>query len=92
MIAQGRGGAIVNNVVSYAGSLGMATGPPLAALVPYLVRYLTAEFAATDKWVMMTIRWLRRRSLEINLEKVESVTVSGTGRARARRCCAPWLL
>jgi membrane protein YdbS with pleckstrin-like domain len=41
-----------------------------------LTLYATAEFGVTNKRVMAKVGILRRRSLEINLEKVESVTVN----------------
>ena len=40
------------------------------------MRYLTAEFAVTSKRVMVKDGFLRRRSLELNLTKVESVAVN----------------
>jgi uncharacterized membrane protein YdbT with pleckstrin-like domain len=40
-----------------------------------VVHYKTAEFAVTDKRVLMKTGVLRRRSLEINLAKIESVAV-----------------
>ncbi len=41
-----------------------------------VITYLTAEFAVTDKRVMMKKGWIRRDSLEILLGKVESLGVT----------------
>jgi uncharacterized membrane protein YdbT with pleckstrin-like domain len=38
--------------------------------------YTTTEFAVTNKRVIAKFGFLRRRSLEVNLDKIESVTVS----------------
>ncbi len=66
--------------------------------IPALIRFWTSEFAVTDKRVMVKVGWLRRKSLEVLLNKVEgiqvdqgilgrilgygSITVSGTGGTR----------
>jgi uncharacterized membrane protein YdbT with pleckstrin-like domain len=47
----------------------------LLAVVFQAIHYNTAEFGVTDRRVRMKIGVLRRRSLEINLAKVESVGV-----------------
>jgi uncharacterized membrane protein YdbT with pleckstrin-like domain len=39
------------------------------------VRYATSEFAVTNKRVIMKVGWVRRRSLETLLSKVESIGV-----------------
>jgi uncharacterized membrane protein YdbT with pleckstrin-like domain len=67
--------ALLNTTALNKIAVGFATIAVLGT-ISALVRYLTAEFAVTDKRVMMKVGWLRRRSLEINLEKVESVTVN----------------
>lgn len=48
---------------------------PLAAGVPAYITYTTSEFALTDRRVLVKVGWIRRRSLEVFLTKVESVTV-----------------
>lgn len=40
-----------------------------------LVSYLSTEFALTDRRVIAKTGWLRRRSIELLLEKIESIGV-----------------
>ena len=40
-----------------------------------LIRRATSEFAVTDKRVIIKLGWLSRRTIEMNLSKVESVDV-----------------
>ena len=46
----------------------------IAGLVAY-VKYVTSEFAVTDRRVLMKIGWIRRRSVETLLGKVEAIVV-----------------
>jgi uncharacterized membrane protein YdbT with pleckstrin-like domain len=54
----------------------------VASAIMRVVLYTTTEFAVTNKRVIAKFGFLRRHSLEVNLDKVESVTVnqSFTGR------------
>jgi uncharacterized membrane protein YdbT with pleckstrin-like domain len=47
----------------------------IVGAIACLVRYRTTEFAVTDRRIIAKSGWLRHRSLEVNLDKVESVTV-----------------
>ena len=63
----------VGTVLGYmAGFLGFLA---MLGAIACLVRYTTTEFAVTDRRIIAKRGWLRRRSLEVNLDKVESVTV-----------------
>jgi uncharacterized membrane protein YdbT with pleckstrin-like domain len=49
-----------------------------AALVPLIltqIRYRTSEFAVTDRRVIIKVGWIRRRTLETMLSKIEAVGV-----------------
>ncbi len=46
----------------------------IVALVEYL-RYISAEFAVTDARVLIKLGWIRRRSIEVLISKVESIVV-----------------
>ena len=79
-------------------SIGVGLGAPIGQALAYVagllavvavagafvrvVLYTTTEFAVTNKRVIAKCGFLRRRSLEVNLDKIESVTVnqSFTGR------------
>jgi uncharacterized membrane protein YdbT with pleckstrin-like domain len=54
----------------------------VAGAIVRVVLYTTTEFAVTNKRVIAKVGFLHRRSLEVNLDKIESVTVnqSLTGR------------
>jgi len=43
-------------------------------LISY-IRQRTSEFAVTDKRVIIKLGWLSRRTIEINMSRVESVQV-----------------
>ena len=52
-----------------------------AALVPLLwayINYTSSEFAVTDKRVIIKVGWIRRRTLETMLGKVEGISVDQT--------------
>src|SRR2546422_7533209 len=63
------GGRDTGEVRGWLVVLGIAAGLFQAA------HYKTAEFGVTDRRVLMKTGVLRRRSLEINLAKIESVAV-----------------
>ena len=44
-------------------------------LVLTLIKYVTSEFAVTDKRVIIKVGWIRRRTLETMLSKVEAIGV-----------------
>lgn len=47
-----------------------------AGLIPLLlthIRYRTSEFAVTDKRVVIKVGWIRRRTLETMLSKIEAI-------------------
>jgi len=46
----------------------------IIALVEYL-KYVSSEFAVTDARVLIKLGWIRRRSIEILVAKVESIVV-----------------
>ena len=46
----------------------------LSIIAPFIA-YKTSEFAITNRRVLIKIGWLRRKSLELLLQKVESVSV-----------------
>jgi len=59
--------------------------PPLGLLViivgllfavPRYVRVATSEFAVTNKRVLIKVGWIRRRTLEMQLAKVETIGVN----------------
>ena len=54
----------------------------IVATVVMFLRYVTSEFAVTDKRVIMKVGWIRRHTLETLLAKVENIGVdrSITGR------------
>jgi len=75
-------------VLGGAGVVSLVAGAPAAApgamllagvagLVAYVkyVTYVTSEFAVTDKRVLMKVGWIRRRSVETLLGKVEAIVV-----------------
>ncbi|MHB1670004.1 MAG: PH domain-containing protein [Thiomonas sp.] len=47
----------------------------LAGLLSAFIRYKTSEFAVTNKRVIMKVGLIRRTSVEIVLNKIESITV-----------------
>jgi uncharacterized membrane protein YdbT with pleckstrin-like domain len=55
--------------------LGLLLLAALATIGPF-IRYKTSEFAVTNKRVIVKDGFLRRRSLELNLSKIESVAVN----------------
>ena len=60
------------------GSVGAGLGLLLLAAVAGAVVYIalrSAEFAVTNKRVIMKVGWLNRRSLELLLSKIESISV-----------------
>jgi len=44
-------------------------------LIQAYIAFLTSEYGVTDKRVIMKVGWIRRKSLEIMIEKVEGVLV-----------------
>ncbi len=44
--------------------------------IPRLIRYKSSEFGLTNRRVIMKVGMLRRRSLEVLLNKVESILVN----------------
>src|SRR5919201_1250730 len=78
-IGAGFGPLIGQALVYMAGLLAFIT---VAGIIVRLVLYRTTEFAVTNKRVIAKSGFLRRHSLEVNLDKIESVTVnqSFTGR------------
>jgi uncharacterized membrane protein YdbT with pleckstrin-like domain len=46
------------------------------ALIGASIRQSTSEFAVTEKRVLVKTGWISRRTIELNLSKVESVDVS----------------
>jgi uncharacterized membrane protein YdbT with pleckstrin-like domain len=54
--------------------LGLA-GLGAVTLVPAWLKYTTSEFAVTDKRVIIKVGWIRRRTVETMLAKVEGVGV-----------------
>ena len=70
-------------VMLQAGPLGVPLSvlPVLLAGVPLLgayVTYTSSEFAVTDKRVIIKVGWLRRKTLELMLGKVEGIGVDQT--------------
>jgi uncharacterized membrane protein YdbT with pleckstrin-like domain len=73
--------AVVGVALLMLGAVGVALGLALllAALLFALLRYIsfaTSEFAVTDKRVIMKVGVLRRRTLEMQLSKVEALAVN----------------
>ena len=64
-----RGGGDTTGIGSFIIGLGVILGIVAA------INRSTAEFAVTDKRVLVKVGLVRRRSLEINLAKIESVAV-----------------
>ena len=56
------------------GGLAMLGVALLWLLISY-IRQRTSEFAVTDKRVIIKLGWLSRRTIEINMSRVESVQV-----------------
>ena len=78
-IGVGLGAQIGQALAFVAGLLAVVA---VAGAIVRVVLYTTTEFAVTNKRVIAKFGFLRRRSLEVNLDKIESVTVnqSFTGR------------
>lgn len=65
-------------VVVQSGDLPVFWGLVAAALVSYIwaqILYSTSEFAVTNKRVVIKVGWLRRRTVETMLSKVEGINV-----------------
>jgi len=43
--------------------------------IPAIISYRTSEFAVTDKRVVIKAGWFRRRTLEMNISKIEVLAV-----------------
>lgn len=59
----------------------LAAGLVLVAVLPVLwawIDYTSSEFAVTDKRVVIKVGWIRRRTLETMLGKVEGISVDQT--------------
>jgi len=41
-----------------------------------IINFFTSEFAITNKRIIIKVGWIRRKTLEMNITKVESVNVS----------------
>ena len=59
---------------SMGGGLAILGVAALWLLIAY-IRQRTSEFAVTDKRVIIKLGWLSRRTIEINMSRVESVQV-----------------
>ncbi len=55
---------------------------PFFRFLSHIISYFTSEFSVTNKRVVVKIGWLRTRTIEMNINKVESILVdqSLTGR------------
>lgn len=49
---------------------------PLIGLIASFIEYSTSEFAVINKRIMVKIGWIKRISLEMYLDKVESILVN----------------
>ena len=58
----------------YAGGLALLAMGLVSLLVAW-VRQVSSEFAVTDRRVIIKTGWLSRRTIELNMSKVESVQV-----------------
>src|ERR1700676_4527576 len=70
---------IVSVILAIAGSSGGAGFFLVLALAIGLLQYIdfaTSEFAVTDKRVIIKVGFIRRRTLEMLLQKVESIAVN----------------
>ena len=56
-------------------ALGLAAAVALLAAIPPWIERLTSEFAVTNKRVIIKVGWIKRRSLETLLTKVEGIEV-----------------
>jgi uncharacterized membrane protein YdbT with pleckstrin-like domain len=56
----------------------IATGVGLLAFIPPLIRYLTSEYAVTNKRVIVKVGLIQRDSSETLLSKVEAIQVDQT--------------
>lgn len=72
--AFGGSGVLLLSVLSPAIAAGAFALGAFAGLAAY-VESLTSEFAVTDRRVIMKVGWLRRRSLETLLGKVEAIAI-----------------
>ena len=43
--------------------------------VPSFISFITSEFAVTTKRLVVKVGWLRRKTIEINVQKVESAAI-----------------
>jgi uncharacterized membrane protein YdbT with pleckstrin-like domain len=50
----------------------------LTLFIAPLIDFLTSEFAITNKRVIIKVGFISRRTLEINLQKIESISVDQT--------------
>ena len=73
MILLGLGIGIASSGL-YAGGLALCVMGLFAALVSW-VRVISSEFAVTNRRVIIKTGWLSRRTIELNMSKVESVQV-----------------
>jgi uncharacterized membrane protein YdbT with pleckstrin-like domain len=58
----------------YAGGLALLVMGALSLLIAW-VRQISSEFAVTNRRVIIKTGWLSRRTIELNMSKVESVQV-----------------
>jgi uncharacterized membrane protein YdbT with pleckstrin-like domain len=65
--------AIPGSAMSYGGAVLLAIG--LIGLLVSWVRQVTSEFAVTDRRVIVKTGFLSRRTIELNMSKVESIQV-----------------
>ena len=55
--------------------LGVAAGVALLMAIPSWIERRTSEFAVTNKRVIVKVGWIKRRSLETLLSKIEAMEV-----------------
>jgi uncharacterized membrane protein YdbT with pleckstrin-like domain len=58
----------------YAGGLALCVMGFISALISH-VRMISSEFAVTNRRVVIKTGWLSRRTIELNMSKVESIQV-----------------
>lgn len=44
-------------------------------VIPSIIKYETSEFTVTNKRLVVKVGWLRRRTIELNMDKIESVVI-----------------
>lgn len=53
----------------------LTSGIGFLLAIPAFITYITSEFSITNKRLMIKVGWLSRKTLELNLTKIESANI-----------------